>query len=67
MAINLQTVLNAIQLALTLEPEAAAVVTALVTEVRALFGSEDQATIDAALAQLDAEADAAHASADKLG
>lgn len=65
MAIDLQTVLNAIELATTLEPEAAAVILALVAEIKSLFGAQDQASIDAALTTLDAEADAAHASANK--
>lgn len=63
MALDLQTVLNAVELAVTLEPKAAAVIIALVSEVKSLFGAQDRASIDAALATLDAEADAAHADA----
>lgn len=64
--VDLQTVLNAIALATTLEPKAAAVVITLVTEVKSLFGAQDRATIDASLAVLDKAADDAHASAGKL-
>ncbi len=65
--VDLQTVLNAIALATTLEPQAASVVIALVTEVKSLFGAQDRASIDASLAVLDKAADDAHASAGQLG
>lgn len=64
--IDLQTVLNGVTLAATLEPKAAAVVIELVTEVKSLFGAQDRASIDSALAVLDKAADDAHASAGKL-
>lgn len=63
---DLQTVLKAIELVATLEPQAAAVVTALVTQIKSLFDAQDRESIDAALASLDAQADAAHASAQSL-
>ena len=60
--LNLNTIIAAIE-ALTVAGAAAPAVLALVNEVKTLYSAEDQATIDAALAQLDAAADAQHAAA----
>lgn len=64
--VNLNTVLGTITAIATLGVEEAPAVLNLVTEVKQLFNSEDQATIDDALAQLDKTADDQHDAAQKL-
>jgi len=59
---NLATVLAAINAGVTLIPEGAQ----LVTELKSLFGEQDQAQIDAALASSTAAADAQHQEAQSL-
>lgn len=60
--ISAQTVVQAISAGVTLIPEGAQ----LVAELQALMSAPDKASIDAALSALDAQADAAHASAQSL-
>lgn len=63
--LNIGTVLGAIN-ALTALGQAVPAVVQLVNETKSLFSAEDQAAIDAALAQLDAAADAQHQAAQTL-
>jgi large exoprotein involved in heme utilization and adhesion len=53
---NLATILAAIQAGITAIPEGLA----LINEVKALFSTNDQATIEAAVAEADAAADRQH-------
>lgn len=59
---NITTILSAINAGVTLIPEGLA----LVQQIKATFAETDQATIDQALAESTAAADAQHAAAQAL-